>query len=71
MQFAQKIEDFFFPCSNVVRVFKREHDEAMEEFRGVVKRAQNALTKHGDEAAICIVGDESDECKRKNAASRV
>ena len=69
MQFAQKVENFFFPCSKVVRVLKVEHEEMMAEFRTVVQRAQCAVSRGGDAAAACIVGG-TDESKKKIAGAK-
>lgn len=57
MQFAQKVEDFFFPCSKVVRALRVEHEENMKSFREAVLKAQCAAKRGGDAAAICIIGE--------------
>lgn len=61
MQFAQKIEDFFFPCSKVVRALKVEHEENMVSFREAVKKAQCAANRGGDRAALCIIGEKKND----------
>lgn len=55
MRFAQKVENFFFPCSKAIRSLKAEHENTMTEFRHAVKVAKCAIAWGGDAAAQCIV----------------
>jgi hypothetical protein len=55
MHFVQKVENFFFPCSKVIKTLKAEHESTMEDFRQAVSNVKCAIAWGGDAAAQCIV----------------